>query len=400
MAGGKKRSFGNVRQLASGRFQARYRGPDGRLRNASMTFATKKAAERWLTLKEAEIVQGEWFDPDAGSVRFAEYAGQWVEERDLAPRSADLYRSLLRLHLNPTFGGMLVKDIKESHVRAWRSSRRKSKVGTSTVAKAYRLLRAVMNTAVRDKLIRGNPCQLEGAGQEESEERPALSVAEVYKLADAVPPRYRALVLLAAFGSLRWGEAVGLRRRFLDLDARTVTVREVAYELGGVRFGPPKSKASRRTVQLPGLIADDLRAHLDAFANPGPDGLVFVGERGNPLRRANFSQYWQRARASTGLSGVRFHDLRHAGNTFAAEAGASLRELMTRMGHSSTRAALIYLHARDDRARELADSLGERAARELAASTESEDRSDEVPDEADEDGPDSQSSDGSGGPDR
>ncbi|MBV2363480.1 site-specific integrase [Streptomonospora nanhaiensis] len=374
MPGEKKRSFGNVRVLASGRFQARYRGPDGRLRNAPMTFATKKAAERWLTLKEAEIVQGDWFDPDAGAVRFAEYAEQWVAERDLAPRTADLYRSLLRLHLDPTFGDALLKDIRESHVRAWRASRRRANVGKVTVAKAYRLMRAVMNTAVRDRLVKDNPCRIEGAGQEESEERPALSVAEVYKLADAVPPRYRALVLLAAFGSLRWGELAGLRRRCLDLDGRTVTVREVAYELKGVRFGPPKSKASRRTVQLPKLIVADLRAHLDTFAAPGPDGLVFVGERGNPLLRSNFSQLWVRARASVGLAGVRFHDLRHAGNTYSAEAGASLRELMTRMGHSSTRAALIYLHARDDRARALADSLGERAARELAEAREREQR--------------------------
>ncbi|WP_067974618.1 site-specific integrase [Nocardiopsis trehalosi] len=370
MPGEKSRSFGNIRPLPSGRFQARYRGPDGRLRGAPTTFPTKKAAERWLTLKAAEIAQGDWTDPDVGAIPFRDYAAQWVEERDLAPRTVDLYGSLLRLHLNPTFGDVLLKDIREAHVRSWRASRRKAKVGKVTVAKAYRLMRAVMNTAVRDRLVKENPCRVEGAGQEHSEERPALSVAEVYRLADAVPKRYRALVLLGAFGSLRWGELAGLRRRYLDLDARTVAVREVAYELGGVRMGPPKSRASRRTVQLPGLIIDDLRAHVEAFAAPGPDGLVFVGARGNALRRTNFAAHWASARSAAGLPSVHFHDLRHAGNTFAAEAGASLRELMNRMGHSSTRAALVYLHARDDRARELADSLGERAAEELRRARE------------------------------
>lgn len=92
---------------------------------------------------------------------------------------------------------------------------------------------------------------------------------------------------------------------------------------------------------------------------------VLVGVKGGQLRWSNFSKYWVDACGAVGLEGVRLHDLRHAGNTFAAEAGASLRELMNRMGHSSARAAMIYLYARDDRARELADLLGERVAVEL-----------------------------------
>ncbi|GAA3747048.1 integrase [Spinactinospora alkalitolerans] len=381
----KKRRFGRVRQLNSGRWQARYPGPDGIDRPAPFTFATRKEADRWLTLKEAEITRDGWWDPDAGSVPFRDYADKWVAERDLAPRSADLYQSLLRLHLNPTFGDIFLKDIRESDVRTWRAARRRAKVGKVTVAKAYRLMRSVLNTAVRDRLIRENPCRIEGAGQEHSEERPALSVAEVYRLAGAVPARYRALVLLATFGGLRWGELVGLRRHRLDLDRRTVTVRETAYELGGVRFGPPKSRASRRTVQLPGLIIADLRRHLADYAEEGPDGLVFVGKRGNPLRRTNFAAIWTSARAEAGLPGVHFHDLRHAGNTYAAEAGASLRELMNRMGHSSTRAALVYLHAREDRARELSDAVGERAAKELADSVRGRDVE---PEETEESGDD------------
>ena len=90
-----------------------------------------------------------------------------------------------------------------------------------TVAKAYRLLRAILNTAVRDKRIRENPCQIKGADKELTAERPVLSVPEVYRLAEAIEPRYRALVLLATFGNLRWGELAGLRRRNLDLDNRT-----------------------------------------------------------------------------------------------------------------------------------------------------------------------------------
>ncbi|HJE58807.1 MAG TPA: tyrosine-type recombinase/integrase [Nocardiopsis listeri] len=137
--------------------------------------------------------------------------------------------------------------------------------------------------------------------------------------------------------------------------------------MGGLYKGKPKSKAGYRTVSLPELIVPDLRRHLDEYAAPGPNGFVFVGVRGNQLRRGNFSKYWADACSAVGLEDVHLHDLRHTGNTFAAEAGASVRELMRRMGHSSTRAAMIYLHVRDEREREIADRLGERAAEELRA---------------------------------
>jgi hypothetical protein len=59
MPGQKGRYFGNVRKLPSGRFQARYRGPDGRMRTAAHTFARKADASRWLTFKEAEVRSGD-----------------------------------------------------------------------------------------------------------------------------------------------------------------------------------------------------------------------------------------------------------------------------------------------------------------------------------------------------
>jgi integrase len=96
---------------------------------------------------------------------------------------------------------------------------------------------------------------------------------------------------------------------------------------------------------------------------------VFVGVKGGQLRRSNFSKPWARALAKAALpAALHVHDLRHTGNTLAAEAGASLGELMNRMGHSSTRAARIYLHARDERERQLAATLDKMARRELKAS--------------------------------
>lgn len=87
-------------------------------------------------------------------------------------------------------------------------------------------------------------------------------------------------------------------------------------------------------------------AHLDTYSERGQRGRVFVGEKGATMRRGNFQAMWAKAIKAAELpKGFHFHDLRHTGNTWAADSGASLRDLMDRMGHSSMRAALIYMHA-------------------------------------------------------
>ena len=241
-----KRRFGRVRELPSGRWQARYKGPDGTDRPAPRTFDSKTSAERWLTLTEAEIIQGDWIDPDAGRVLFGNYARDWIEERpNLRPKTIQLYRYLLRSHLAPAFSARALADIREPDVRRWRKNLLDAQVSAVTLAKAYRLLKAIFNTAVDDGLIRRNPCRIKGAGQEKSPERPVLSIPQVYALADAVSDRYRALVLLTVFGSLRWGELAALRRSDIDFQARTVRISRQLSEQrgGGFVFGPPKSEA-------------------------------------------------------------------------------------------------------------------------------------------------------------
>jgi integrase len=241
----------------------------------------------------------------------------------------------------------------------------------STAAKAYRLLRAVLNTAVReDRLIRENPCRMRGYDKEPTSERPTASVDQVWRLSDLMPRRFRALILFAAFTGLRWGELVALRLTDLDLSNRVVHVRRKFAELqNGERVaGRPKSDAGFRTVALPPVLAAVVREHLDEFPAEGVEGLVFTGPKGAPLRRNNFhrSVSWADCvtHKSVGLPvGFRFHDLRHTGNTLAAASGASTRELMHRMGHASMRAALIYQHATSQRDREIADALSARIGR-------------------------------------
>jgi integrase len=364
-----RRRFGRIRQLRSGRWQARYKGPDGIDRPAPGTFVRKRDAQSWLVSKEAEILVGDWLDPDAGQVAFREYATGWVKERpNLRPRTQDLYGYLLRQHILPAFGHRSVASIREPRVRAWRHDLLESGVNAVTVAKAYRLLKAIFNTAVDDGLIRRNPCRTVGAGQERSAERPVLTVEQVGRLAEAIGDRYKALVLLATFASLRWGELAALTRRNVDLDACTVRVVSSLTETdsGTLLPGMPKSAAGRRTIQLPLLIVSALRYHLDRYAQPGDDGLVFVSPRGARLRRSNFRRrVWLPALAKASLPEIHFHDLRHTGNILTATAGASLRELMARMGHASTRAALVYLHDTNERQRAIAAAVNDLARNEL-----------------------------------
>jgi integrase len=182
----------------------------------------------------------------------------------------------------------------------------------------------------------------------------AAAARALWNMADAgqadcnYDKRYQALVLLATFASLRWGEVIALRRQDLDLKARTVRIRATYVErsTGEILLGPPKSRAGRRVVGIPDAIIPALREHLAVFVKEEPGALVFPGQMGGPLRRGTFNKMsaWPYAVSAIGADGLHVHDLRHTGNQFAANSGAGLKDLMARMGHDSERAALIYQH--------------------------------------------------------
>jgi integrase len=233
-------------------------------------------------------------------------------------------------------------------------------VGEPSVVKTCQLLRALMNTAVDDELIRRNPCRVKGADRYDVPERPVLTVAEVFAVAGSIAPRYRLLVLLAAFTTLRFGELAALRRRDVDLEGLTVTVRRAQAGLQDGRLfdKAPKSAAGVRSVSFPAELLDAVTHHLEHFRS---------WPRRARLRRAAGwaaaaeqlpGRLGQGPEAAGVTAELHFHDLRHTGNTLASTAGASTRELMTRMGHSSSRAALIYQHMTSDRDRAIADRLG------------------------------------------
>ncbi|MFE7106147.1 hypothetical protein ACFU98_36385 [Streptomyces sp. NPDC057575] len=190
----------------------------------------------------------------------------------VAATTEELHRQLLRLHLEPTFGGQYVNAISPAKVRTWRAERRKA-TGAATTAKSYRLLKAILQTAVEDDLIRRNPCFIRGAGPEDAYERPMATVEQVSALAKAIGIRWRLMVLLGAFASMCPEELAELRQSDIDPDTGSVRIRRAAPELNTGRrvIGDPKSRAGKREIMLPGFILLDVRRHLEWFAQDGPE---------------------------------------------------------------------------------------------------------------------------------
>lgn len=363
----RRRRFGNLRKLPSGRWQASFVGPNGKRRSAPKTFRTKGEAERWLSLVEADLARGTWTDDRASRELFGNYARGWLRDNPkIGPRWRETCERNLRLHL-ASLAEIPLRAISHAGVREWHSAALRGSGGRTSIAQSYRFLRAVMNAAVREGAISRNPCQIPGAGSDRAKERPVATPGQVAAFVDAITPRYRAAVLLAAWCGLRRGEVIGLRRDDVDLNAGTVTVRRNRVELLETRRsfdGDPKTDAGRRTVSIPPHILHILREHMREYAGPER---VFIGRDGAPMRGDAVRQAFARARAEVGIDGFRFHDLRHTGQTLAAATGATLPDLMKRLGHASPAAANRYLHAVEGRDREIAAALSQLAAHGDAA---------------------------------
>lgn len=361
----KRRQLGGIDRLQSGRYRVRVVDDETGERVSLGTFAAKADAEQALVAALADQARGRWVRPDAGSVRLEDYARQWLASRlgrngaPLRPRVRELYEGELRLHILPKLGQVQVGRLRPATVRTWYAALVDHGPGASTAAKCYRLVRAILNTAVHDGLLASNPCSIRGGGAENAAERKLPTLEDVFALAEAVKPRYRALVFAAAFSGLRRGELFGLRREHVDINERTVTVEEQRLQLanGAQIIGPPKSEAGRRTVALPPEVFDALVDHLDRFVGPQPSAWVFTGDKGGPLREGVWQHEWAQAREEVGLPDLHFHDLRHVAATLAAETGAGVKEIMYRIGHSSPQAALRYQHASLRRDRSIADGI-------------------------------------------
>ena len=295
--------------------------------------------------------------PADGKVAFGRYASDWLKsQHHLRPRTVELYAYLLGSHLTPAFGDTALSAITATDVASWHQALRDRRAGTAP--KAYRLLAQIMKSAVADNRILRSPVAVTGASKEPRQEQAVPTVAEVNALAEAVPESYMAMVLLAAWCALRFGEVAALRRDRVDLLHAEVRVSETVTELAtGQRFaGPPKTDAGRRAVAIPPHLVPLVQRHLGAIG-PSPSALLFPAPGGDYLSRMHFRQrVWLPALRTTGLT-YRFHDLRHSGLTWAAASGATVAELVHRAGHSTAATAMRYQHATRDRDQAIATAL-------------------------------------------
>lgn len=321
--------------------------------------APKARGRRWC---RASGAAGAALDEDLGRQSFGNYARGWLRDHPkMGPRYRETCTRNLRLHLQP-LDDVPLQAITPTVVREWYAAAMRGSGGRASIMQSYRLLRAVLNTAVRDGAIVKNPCQITGAGSGRAKERPVASPDEVVALMEAITPRYRAAVLLAAWCGLRRGEVLGLRRPDIDLRAGTVTVRHNRVELleSPVAFDTdPKTDAGKRTVVIPPHVLPVLAEHMASWAG---EDRVFIGRDGAPMRSNAVRLAFERARRRAGTPGFRFHDLRHTGQTLAAATGATTKDLMRRLGHASPAAANRYLHTVDGRDAEIASALSALAA--------------------------------------
>lgn len=357
---GAKAGFGSIRTLPSRRIQARYTGPDGLTHQASTTFTTAGDARAWLSIRHSEITLGKWKPPGSGSqVTFARYAETWLKDRTLKPRTRYHYGRLLEARLIPRFGKLRPVQITPDVVRAWHADLGNS--APTLRAHCYGLLKTILATAVHDGLLPANPCHIRGAGNSKRVHKiRGATLEELEHLVAAMPPRYQVMTLLAAWTGLRFGELTELRRKDIDATNGVIRVRRGVTRVQG-RFivGTPKSDAGVRDVAIPPHLMPVLREHLSTNITGGKDGLLFpaAGDPTKHLAPASLYRVFYPARETAGRPDLRWHDLRHTGGVLAASTGATLAELMGRLGHSTPGAALLYLHAAEGRDMKIAQRL-------------------------------------------
>jgi integrase len=304
-----------------------------------------------------------------------------MKQRDLKDRTFEHYEKLLEDHIMPKFGPLPIASITADDVRAWHAKMGKK---TPTLrAHAYGLLRTIMGTAASDGKITVNPCVIRGAGSARRVHRirPA-SLDEIAVIAQEMPEQYQAMVLLAAWAALRFGELTELRRRDIvivepsETELATAVAnseeppesygvvrveRAVVRTQDGFQVTTPKSDAGIRDVAIPPHLLPVLKNHMARFVGSERDALLFPAQHGGHLAPATLYRRFYTARDTAKRSDLRWHDLRHSGAVLAAATGATLAELMARLGHSTPAAAMRYQHAAQGRDRQIAKLLSKLA---------------------------------------
>jgi integrase len=368
----------SISKNPAGTWRARFRPIPGGPQ-VTQSFARKVEAQRWLAEQSASVVTGLYVDPKAGRVTFRDYAESWRVAQMHRPSSQAHVETMLRRHVYPTLGERQLCQILPSEIQAWvkkigtddARSKRKALSPTS-VGVVHSIVSSVMKAAVRDRRLLANPCEGTRLPKGDRPRVVPLTSAEVATIRDAMPERLQAVVPFAAGTGMRQGEILGLTLDRLHMLRREVVVdRQLVTRVRDTPvLGPPKTKASIRTVPLPNTVVAAMAAHLAAFP-PGDDGFVFTLDDGQPITRQAFGRVWRPAAASAGLAtGTGMHALRHYCASLLIRYGESVKTVQARLGHASASETLdTYSHLwpdSDDRTREAIDSAAKFAESDLS----------------------------------
>lgn len=326
-------------------------------RQVTRHFDRKVDAETWLAVQNLDKRRGRAVGSREAQVTVADYGRRYLERHrvHLAQSTVELYEDLFAKHIVPQLGATGAGSLTPAAVEVWFGELKAA--AAPTAAKAFRLLRQIMTSAVEDGLRMDNPCRIKGAAKEPVAERPAVSVSEVAALAEAMPANLALAVLLACWASLRRAEILGLERHDFDIGTGTVTIRrtKVITVSNKVVVSEPTSRAGHRVLHIPPHILAAVEAHLDHHVGAGSDDAVFV------CTSREFHAAWERARRSIGREDLHFQDLRPAGFSLAARAGATVAEIMHRAGHATPTTAWRYQRAAAERDRTLAAAIADLA---------------------------------------
>jgi integrase len=292
--------------------------------------------------------RGTWIDPRLSQITVTEWSQQWqqsiVHHR---PKTQQVYAASTRLHILPKvgeveLGSMRLSGVTTEILREWLAAlcakpSRNGTLSAASVHQVYRTLRTMLQAAVECDRLPANPMAAVKPPKVETSQIRFLTINEITRLADAIGPAYRALVLVAAFCGLRASEIAGLQWSDVDLAARRIQVTKQLLRSGDLV--PPKTKAGRRSISLPRKVVEALTAH-QTFGKTqqrhDDSGFVFAAPSGGPHDIHNFrSRTWKPAVDAAGLAPLRIHDMRHTAASVAIAAHVDIVLLQQMLGHKS-----------------------------------------------------------------
>jgi integrase len=324
---------------AGKRYRVRYRDPERHSREKN-GFVRKKDAEDFLASVTVATNRGEFVDPMSGRALVRELGNVWIQNQSHLKASAySSVETAWRVHVEPAWGGRRVGEILHSDVQAW-LTRFAANNGTprsaTVVLRAYGVLAAILDVAVRDRRIASNPARGVKLPRKAKKKRVYLSASQVELLAAKAGP-HSTLIYLLAYTGVRWGEAVALRVGALDVPRRRLLVRENAVTVGShIVVGTPKSH-EMRSVPYPEFLTEPL---AETCGGKSLDALVF-GAGTVHLNTPKSGQGWfwsavQKAiRADPTFPNLTPHDLRHTAASLAISAGANPKAVQRMLGHAS-----------------------------------------------------------------